>query len=212
MKRNAFIELISRQIHGSFAPDDTVITNNYINTLLEPAIGVAVQKCYSDNLSIDDVGYVNNSFYITFKNLSISSDGNFVWKVTLPDLPMGLGAIDGISRFVIKDDVSPQTSYPVVLMTEAQVSIYKGMRTIPNKVLGWPEGEFLYILSTLLLNQFTGQVTMISGGDSTDLGSELNVPANYLPIMQDWIIKQLMILKSQPVDVVNDGSSATVVQ
>ncbi len=210
MRRDYFIEMVSRQIHGGFASDDTTITTNLINTYIEPAIGIAAQKCYGDNLAMDGVGYVNNSFYITFKNLAITSDGNFLWKTTLPELPMGLGAVDGISRFVIKDDSSPQISYPVLLLSENQVSISRGMRPIPNKVIGYPEGKYLYIISTLLLNVFTGQVTMISGGDPTDLDSELNVPANYLPIMQDWIFNQLMKEKSVPVDVVNDGQDATV--
>jgi len=208
--REVFIELVSRQIHGGFASDDTQITNNLINTYIEPSIGIAAQRCYADNLSIDGIGYVNSSFYITYKNLSISSEGNFLWKATLPELPMGLGAIEGISRFVIKDDVSPQTSYPVVLLNQNQVSIAKGMRPIPNKILGYPEGEFLYLISTLLLSQFTGQVTMISGGDPTDLESELNVPANYLNIMQEWIYKQLTIERMTPQDRSNDGSDAVV--
>jgi hypothetical protein len=202
--------MVSRQIHGGFASDDTTITTNLINTYIEPAIGIAAQKCYGDNLAMDGVGFVNNSFYITFKSLPITPDGQFLWKTTLPEIPMGLGAVDGVSRFVIKDDSSPQVSYPVLLLSENQVSIQRGMRPIPNKVIGYPEGNLLYIISTLLLNQFTGQVTMISGGDKTDLDSELNVPANYLPIMQDWIFSQLMKEKSVPVDVVNDGQDATV--
>jgi len=43
------------------------------------------------------------------------------------------------------------------------------MRPIPNKVLYVYEGKFAYVFSTLLLNQYTASVTMISGGDSTDL-------------------------------------------
>ena len=210
MRRDVFIELVSRKVHSGFFSDDTQITNNLIGTYVEPAIGIAAQKCYGDNLNIEGVGFVNNSFYTTFKNLIITSDGNFIWKVTLPEIPMGLGAINGISRFVIKDDVSPQTSYPVVLMTEAQVSIYKGMRPIPNKVLGWPEGEFLYIISTLLLSTYTGQATMISGGDPTDLDSELNVPANYINIMVDWIYGQLMQERMTPQDRSNDGNDSIV--
>jgi hypothetical protein len=210
LRRDYFIELVSRKIHGGFASDDSQITNNLISTYVEPAIGVAAQKCYSDNLQIEGIGYVNSSFYITYKNLSISSDGNFIWKITLPDLPMGLGHIDGISRFVIKDNISPQTSYPVVLMNQGQVSIHKGMRPIPNKILGYPEGEYLYLISTLLLNQYTGQVTMISGGDATDLDSELNVPANYLPIMIDWICQKLMEERLTPQDRSNDGSDAVI--
>lgn len=208
MRRDYFIEMVSRKIHGGFASDDSQITTNLINTWIEPAIGIAAQKCYGDNLQIDGIGYVNSSFYITFKGLTISADGNFMWKVSLPELPMGLGAIDGISRFVIKDNTSPQTSYPVVLLNQNQVSIHKGMRLIPNKVIGWPEGAFLYIMSTFELYPFTGQVTMISGGDKTDLDSELNVPANYLPIMIDWISAKLMEERLVPKDTTNDGQDA----
>lgn len=210
MRRDVFIEIVSRKIHGGFPSDDTQITNNLINTWIEPAIGVAVQKCNTDNLQMDGVAFVNNGFYTTFKNLSITSDGNLTWKVELPEIPQGLGAVDGISRFVIKDNESPQTSYPVLLMSESQVSIYRGMRNIPNKVLGYPEGKFVYILSTLLLNQYTGQVTMISGGDKTDLDSELNVPANYLPIMIDWISAKLMEERLTPTDRSNDGNDSIV--
>lgn len=205
MKRSFFIELVSREIHSGFASDDSDITNNLINTYIEPAIGIAAQTCYLDNYKMDGCGYVNGSFFSTFKNLTISSDGNFVWKVELPELPMGLGAMDGISRFVVKDNESPQTSYPIVLMTQGQVSIHKGMRPIPNKVLGYPEGKYMYLISTLVLSEYTGQVTMVSGGDKNDLDSELNVPPNYLPIMQEWIVEQLLKERATPKDTTNDG-------
>jgi hypothetical protein len=210
MRRDVFIELVSRKIHGGFASDDSQITNNLINTYIEPAIGIAAQKCYGDNLQIDGIGYVNSSFYITFKNISIRSNGNLSWKVELPELPMGLGAIDGISRLTIKDNTSQQTTFPVVLMNQSQASIYEGMRDIPNKVLGFPEGKFVIIKSTMMLNQYTAQCTMISGGDATDLDSELNVPANYLPIMTDWIFNQLMQEKTVPQDRSNDGNDSIV--
>lgn len=208
MRRDVFIEVIRRQIYSGFPSDDATITINLVNTYIEPAVGVAAQSCYDKNYQVEGVGYVNNSFYTTFKNLTITSEGNFIWKVELPEIPQGLGAVDGITRFVIKDNSSPQVSYPVLLLSENQVSIQRGMRNIPNKVIGWPEGKNLYIESTLGLNVFTGQVTMISGGDKTDLDSELNVPPNYLPVMQDWIIKQLTIEKMMPEDNVNDGVDA----
>lgn len=210
MRRDVFIELVSRKVHGGFASDDSQITNNLIATYVEPAIGVAAQKNYTDNLQIEGIGYVNSSFYTTFKNLPIVSDGNMTWKVTLPELPQGLGAIDGISRFVIKDDSSPQITMPIVLMNQAQAGIYRGMRLIPNKTLGWPEGEFIYLMSTNILSQYTGQVTMISGGDSTDLDSELNIPANYLPIMIDWICQKLIEERMTPQDRSNDGNDSVI--
>ncbi len=208
MRRDYFIELVQRKIHGGFPSDDSQITTNLVNTWVEPAIGIAAQKCYGDNYQMDGIACVNSSFYITFKALSIEPEGNFIWKVELPELPMGLGAIEGISRVVIKDNTSPQTSFPVVLLNQNQVSIYKGMRLIPNKMIGWPEGKFLYMMSTLELYPFTTQVTMISGGDATDLDSELNVPANYIPIMIDWISAKLMEERLAPKDTTNDGQDA----
>jgi hypothetical protein len=209
LRRDFFIEAVRRQIHSGFPSDDSDITINLVNTYIEPAIGIAAKACYDGNLQVDGVGYVSNGFYTTFKNLSITSEGNFLWKTELPEIPQGLGAVDGISRFVIKDDSSPQTSYPVLLLSENQVSIQKGMRAIPNKLIGYPEGKYLYIQSTLILSVFTGQVTMISGGDKTDLDSELNVPPTYLPVMQKWILEQLMIEKMTPKDVTNDGQDGT---
>lgn len=208
MRRDIFIEVIRRQIYAGFPSDDATITTNLVNTYIEPAIGIAAKSCYDGNLQIDGIGYVNNGFYTTYTSLPITSSGNFLWRTELPELPHGLRASDGISRFVIKDDSSPQISYPIVLLSENQVGIQRGMRNIPNKVIGYQEGKFLYILSTMQLSVFTGQVTMISGGDKTDLDSELNVPPTYLPIMQEWILKQLMIEKMTPKDVVNDGSDA----
>lgn len=206
MRRDIFIEQLRRQIYSGFPSDDADITINLVNVLIEPAIGIAAQACYDKNVAIEGVGFVNNGFYTTFKGLTITQDGNFLWKTELPEIPQGLGAVDGISRFVVKDNSTPQISYPVLLLSENQVSIERGMRSIPNKVIGYPEGKYLYIESTLILSVFTGQITMISGGDKTDLISELNVPPNYLPIMQEWIIKQLMSERLAPKDLSNDGT------
>lgn len=206
MRRDVFIEMVLRQIENGFGSDDRNITPNLVNTYIESAVGVAAQTCYDKNITLDGIAYVNNSFYITYKSLTITSEGNFLWKVALPEIPQGLGSVDGISRFVIKDNSTPQTSYPVLLLSQNQVSIQKGMRNVPNKVIGYPEGKYLYIQSTLSLNVFTGQVTMISGGDKTDLTSELNVPPNYIPIMQDWIFNELVKERTQPQELTNDGA------
>jgi hypothetical protein len=47
---------------------------------------------------------------------------------------------------------------------------------------------------------------MISGGDATNLDSELNVPSDYLPVMQDYLKVQLGFEKAQKPDVVSDGN------
>ncbi len=208
MVRGNFIERIRRLIYGGLPNDDATITEGLVNSYIEDAVAMAAKTCYKDSLQLDGIAYVNNSFYTKFKNLSVVPDEQFLWKITLPSIPVGIGANEGISTLVFKDSASNQLSYSVVWMTENQVSFQKGMRTIPNKLLAYPEGTFVYVMSTIMLSQYTAQVTMISGGDPTDMDSVLNVPPDYLPIMQQYIIQQLMIEHNQPVDDTNDGLDA----
>lgn len=207
MRRDVFIEMVSRKIHGGFAPDDSEETDNLINTWIEPALGIAAQANYKNNIALDGIGYVNGSFYSRFKNIAITSEGNFLWKSTLPVVPVGLGANEGISTIELKDDESDQVTRPFLPITEKQRTFYQNQRPIPNKVLYYTEGNFVYIISTLLLTNYTLNVTMVSGGDPTDMDSELNVPPDYLNIMSDWIYKQMMEERLTPKDVTNDGAS-----
>lgn len=208
MTRRAFIERTLRQIYGGFWSDDSQITVNLVNFWLSDAIAIAAKANVKDNLAIDGISYVNNSFYTIFKELEIEQDEQFLWKVTLPEIPLGLGNVDGISTIQIKDNSSPQISYPVILMSENQRSFQQGMRPIPNKVLGYPQGEFIYIVSTIILSPYTAYVTMISGGDATDLDSTLNVPPDYFSTMVQYIQQQLLLERNTVVDAQNDGLDA----
>ena len=208
MTRRQYIEQIRRLIYGGQPTDDAEITVGLVNQWLNQAIGVAAKQNYKENAAIEGVGFTNNSFYTTFNSLSIAADGQFSWKITLPQLPLGIGAVDGVSMVVIKDNSSPQLSYPVVLMSENQRSIHRGMRLMPNKVLGYPEGNFVFIESTLILNVYTANVTMVSGGLSTNLDSTLIIPDDYIPVMTEYLKNQLMFERSVPVDVQQDGVDA----
>jgi len=208
MNRKTYIELVRRQIYGGQPSDDASITVGLVNQWLNFAIAAAAKQNYKENIAIDGISYVNNSFYSTFKNISITADENFLWKAQLPQLPLGIGATEGVSRLVIKDNATGQISYPVVLMSENQASYQRGMRSIPNKLLGYTEGSYAYILSTILLSEYNAQVTMISGGTSSDLTSTINVPDDYFPVVCAYIQQQLLLEKAQPVDATNDGLDA----
>lgn len=206
MTRRQYIERIRRLIYGNQPPSEANITVGLVNNYLSDAIALAARTNYTDNLKLDGISAVNNSFYTTFKSLSVSSDEQFLWKITLPQIPLGLGETDGISTLIFKDSSSAQLSYPVILLSENQVSFQRGMRPIPNKLLAYPQGEFIYVMSTLMLSDYTANVTMISGGLSTDLDSTLNVPPDYFATMTEYLLKVLMIQKNQIQDVVSDGS------
>ncbi len=84
------------------------------------------------------------------------------------------------------------------------------MRPIPNKTLYYNEGEFVYVVTSLALNNYTASVTMVSGGDSSNLNSTLNVPSDYWPAMVAYVQQQLNIMKASPKDLVNDGQDLPV--
>lgn len=204
--RRVFIEQILRQIYGGVPNDDSEITPNLVNVWLNQGIGIAAKANYTDSIKIDGIAYINDSFYTTFKGLSIQSDEAGLWKVTLPHIPFGLGSGDGISTLQLKD--TNDVSHPAVWVSQSQKSYYQNMRNIPNKFLAYSEGKFVYIISPLYISQYTASVTMVSGGDSSNLDSELNVPADYLPVITDYVVKQLTFERNQPQDVFNNGNDS----
>lgn len=205
MLRKTYIEQVRRLIYGGQPDSDAEITVGLVNAWLPQAIGVAAKACYKDALTIDGISYVNNSFYTTFKSLAITEDEQFLWKVTLPEIPVGIGTSEGLSTMVLRDNESRQLTYPVIWLSQNQRSFARGMRTVPNKLLAYSEGTFVYIESALILQDYTAQVTMISGGLSTDLNGTLNVPPDYFPVMTEYLKTQLMFERSVPKDITPDG-------
>lgn len=206
MQRKAFIERFLIQIYGGLPEDDHEITYDIINAWLTDGIAAAAKACYKEAIQIDGIGYVNNSFYTTFSGLSIVTDDtdNLCYKLTLPEIPIGIGRNEGIASLRFKDDNGfvSQASVPLSI---AQQAYSDSMRPIPNKILYWSEGNTLRMKTPLILSSYTAVVKMTSGGDSSDLNSELNVPPDYFPIMQEYLKAQLGFEKAQKPDVSNDG-------
>ncbi len=206
MTRYQFIERALRQIYGEQPSDDSNMTVNLVNSWLSDATASAAKKNYTDNLQLDQIAYANNSFYTTFKGLAIIDAGEqFLYQMTLPEIPVGLGRNEAIStlQFI---DANGVVSDPAIPLSQSQVGYYRGQRRIPNKTLYYPEGILLYIISTLQLFNYTGKVKMVSAGDSTNLNSILNVPSDYFPAMQDYIKMQLSFERAQIKDLQNDGA------
>lgn len=204
MTRKIFIERVLRQIYNGQPSDDSNITVNLVNKWLTDAIGVAARKNYTDSIQIDGISYVNNSFYTIFRDLSVTKVEQNLYRLTLPEIPVGIGRNEGISllQFVESNGIVYRTAIP---LSENQLGYIDNMRPVANKLLYYPQGIYCYIKTTIGLTAYTGKVTMISGGDSTDLDSELNVPPDYLPILTDYIKQQLLLEKSIPKDNANDG-------
>lgn len=207
MTRYQYIEKILRQVYGSQPSDDAAISFNLVNIWLSEGIGLAAKKNYIDAAQLDGIAYVNNGFYTTFKGLAIVADDNYTYKVTLPQIPIGIGKNEGLSSLKIQDNNGNSPSLDCVPLSTSQGTYYRSMRPIQNKILYLPEGKFLYIFSTIPLSvKYTATVRMISGGDSTNLDSELNVPDDYLPTIDDFIRQQLMIERTVKQDFISDGT------
>ena len=205
MTREQFIEQILRQIYGSYPSDDASITPMLVNQYLDQAIAFAAKSNYTDNLKLEGVGFVNNSFYTTFKGIAITKDENGLWVLTLPQVPVGIGASEGVSTLVLRDDKN-KLSLPLVPLTQNQKTYFQSMQNLPFKTLYYVEGNHAYIISSLKLSDYTATVTLISGGNSNDLSSNLNVPGDYIPAIVQYIQQQLMVMKTTPKDLANDST------
>lgn len=204
MTRQFFIERVLRQIYGGQPSQDSNITVGLVNSYLNDAAAFAATKNYKDTYMIDGVNYINNSFYTTFKGLPITKNENFLYKVALPQIPLGIGRNEGISTLQFKDSKN-NVSFTAVPLSTNQVSFQSGMRPIPNKLLYYIEGDGAFVFTTLNLTTYTASVRMVSGGLSSDLSSTFNVPDDFFPLMVEYIQKQLLFEKSQSQDTVSDG-------
>lgn len=205
MTRSALIEQILRHVYGEMPTDDSNITKNLVNVWIQEAIGLAVKQNWKDSIQLDGVTYINNSFYTTFKALPLVPYEQFTYQVTLPQIPFGIGKDEGIGSFTIVDSAN-NISYDALPISQNQVAYYRMLPQIPNKIIYYSEGLFAYVISTLLLSTgFTARVKMVSGGDSTNLDSVLNVPDDYINIIFDYCSKMLLAERLVPQDAASDG-------
>lgn len=207
MTRYQLIEQILRQVYGTQPSDDASITPNLVNQMINQGIGTMVKLNYKDSIQLDGVGYVNNSFYTSFKNIVISPEEQFLWKLTLPQVPIAIGKNEGISTLQLKNQ-NGEIGRPVVWLSQDQVTYYQSLQKPPNKTLAYQQENHVYIASTNQLNQYTANVTIISGGDSSNLSNNLNVSDDYIPGIVDYVVKALMLSRQQIQDNANDGSDA----
>ncbi len=205
MTRYALIERILRQIYNGQPSDDSNITFNLVNQWLNDAVGMAVKKNYTDNIQIDGISYVNNSFYTTFTNIDINAEtvDTVTYSIDLPVIPCALGKNEGVAMLQFVGD--KKTSQTAIPLSMNQVAYQEQLRPIQNKILYWIEGKNIYVKSSIPLTSYKATLRMISGGDSTDLTSTLIVPDDYMPMIIEYIKGQLAFEKSRPIDQSNDG-------
>ncbi len=213
MTRREFIERTLIQIYGGIKTDDAEITDSLVNYWLSDAIGFAAKTCWKESIQIDGIAYLNNSFYTTFSGIAISTDNtdNLCYQFELPQIPFGLGKNEGLAKIQFKDS-NGFVSQNAIPLSMNQIGYADRQRPIPGKIIYWYEGNIVRMKTPLIMTEYTVIVRMASGGNSSDLDSELNVPADYFPVIVDYIQKQLMFERSIPQDTDSNGQDNNLKQ
>lgn len=211
MTRYQLIEQILRAVYGDQPRDDSTITPNLVNLYINQALALAIKNQYRESLQMDGVSYINNSFYSTYRNIPITQEQNLLWKLRLPTIPMAIGRNEAVANLRLVD-AQGREGIDAIPMNINQKGYNYSMRRIPNRLLYYYEGGYAYILSSLLLNQYTANITMVSGGgtgsgSASDLNSELNATDDIIPFIIDYVVKALLASRQIPQDLTNDGVS-----
>lgn len=205
ISRYELAERIQRVIYNGLPTDDATITIPVINLWINDGLAATAKKNYAESLQIEGIAYINNSFYTTYKGIAITQDEENLWKFNLPQIPLGLGRNEGISTVQFKRE--GKVSFTAIPLSQNQVGYADTLKVIPNKTFYWNEGQTIYVKSPLLMNLYTATVRMVSGGNSSDLDSVLNIPDDYVADVINYVVKFLMTERSQPIDQTNDGVS-----
>jgi len=203
MTRKTLIEQIRRLYYGGIPSDDSNLTENEVNIYINQAIAYFAKQNYTESINLDGVENVNDAFYSTFKGLTITKDNDTgYYSATLPHPPIGLSRGYGISTVTFP--VSTGLSKAPIPISPRELDYVDKISTPPSKIFYWAEGNKLWFKSYTNLVGKSAIVRMVSA-ENTDKDSELNVPAEYISDMINWIMRQLSIRKQMPEDTTNDG-------
>ncbi len=91
MTRAQLIELIQRDLNNGLPHDDAQVSDNEIGLWLSQAIAIVMEERYKTSSELESITYMNDFYYATFKNRSVSKDTDTgYYYFTLPQVPLGL--------------------------------------------------------------------------------------------------------------------------
>ena len=204
MTRRVLIEQIRRIYYGGVPSDDASLSEKEVNLYINQAIAYMAKVNYTDSIKLDGIETVSDAFYTTFKNLTLSKDTDTgYWYASLPHPPVGLSRGYGISSVTFA--VSTGLAKAPVPVSPRELDFIDNMKKPPSKIFYWAEGVRLYFKSPYYnLDNKLPIVRMVTV-ESSDLDSQLTIPAEYVSEMISWIMNQLNNRKSIQEDTTNDG-------
>jgi hypothetical protein len=203
MTRKVLIEQIRRIYYGGVPNDDATLSEKEVNVYLNEAIAYMAKINYTDAIKLDGIESIADSFYATFKNLTISKDTDTgFYSITLPQVPLGLSRGYGIASVRIPSMTS--LAKALIPISVRELEYMDNLDCPPNKIFYWAEGKTLWFKSYTTLTGKTAIIRMVST-ENSDMTAEINVPQEYITDIINLVLNQLKIRKGTPEDSVNDG-------
>jgi hypothetical protein len=203
MTRKILIEQIRRIFYGGVPNDDATLSEKEVNVYINEAIAYMAKVNYSDAIKLDGIENISDSFYATFKNLSITKDTDTgYYSLDLPQVPLGLSR--GYSISTVTFPTSTGLAKSPIPISPRELDYVDQLKQPPSKIFYWAEGKKLWFKSyTNLVGKFA-IVRMVST-ETSDMDAEINVPQEYITDIINMVLSQLKIRKGTPEDTVNDG-------
>ena len=204
MTRKVLIEQIRRLYYGGVPSDDANLSEKEVNLYINQALAYMAKVNYTDAIKLDGIETVSDAFYSTFKNLALALDTDTgYYYLTLPHPPLGLSRGYGISSVTFH--VSTGLAKAPIPISPRELDLMDNMKRPPSKIFYWAEGSKLWFKSPYYNLTGKNAIVRMVSVENTDLSAELNVPAEYISDMINWIMNQLKIRKQMPEDTTNDG-------
>jgi hypothetical protein len=204
MTRKVLIEQIRRLYYGGVPSDDANLSEKEVNLYINQALAYMAKVNYTDAIKLDGIETVSDAFYSTFKNLALALDTDTgYYYLTLPHPPLGLSRGYGISSVTFH--VSTGLAKAPIPISPRELDLMDNMKRPPSKIFYWAEGSKLWFKSPYYNLTGKNAIVRMVSAENTDLSAELNVPAEYISDIINWIMNQLKIRKQMPEDTTNDG-------
>jgi hypothetical protein len=201
MTKAQMIELIQRDVNNGLPFDDAQITDNEISLWLGQAVASVMEQRYKESAEMESITYMNDFYYATFKNRSVSKDTDTgYYYLCLPQVPLGLPRGIAISGVYFKS-AEGQLTETVIQVAPQEIDIMRSLPMPKNKIYGWAEGELFYMMSYKNIKDLKAVVRMVTSkfGDSDDIPDNIGVAA------ADLVIRRLRARTGMQ-DISNDGT------
>lgn len=201
MTNAQLIELIINDYSAGMQHDDSELTPEEVSLWLKPALATAIEQKYKQDAEIESITYMNDAYYATFKNRTVSRDSDTgYYYFTLPQIPLGLPKGVSIAGVYFKSSEG-QLTETVIQIAPQEIDVMNGLVAPKNKIYGWAEKSTFYMKSYKVLTSLNAIVRMVTSSPISDTDE---IPDNIALAAADIVIRRIRT-RNIPQDISNDG-------